>query len=456
MQNSTLITSGIVSAICAAALTVQWRRNAGLERELETATEAVAELERLAVAPAADLLPGPVSALTPGAPEPGSIEAAIAEARAATTPEERIALALSRIGTLAGLMGEDDRSPAEIIRALPDLLRVVQDLDLEEMIAVAERIDAPLEMGDDATGEGVMKMVLLMLAADQDPQRLLENEEFGDSRELRHMILGSLARRDPEAAMAWVESAGLKGWERDQVERAAVMQLMRDDFPRALDFLASKSNDPQEVFQTLSMITAMGMAPELEHQITAAAADPANAELRDGLMKVSFAASVSTGGIEAAKARAQEFGLDEAGTAELLLGNMEPLLALAPAESMDWLAEVTPPERYETTLPNVIKDWARADFNAAGEWLGDQPASPARDGAIASYAELVVEVNPQAAATWTKEIGDDERRLEAVGAVMRHWQNDSPEEAAAWAEANGIPWPPAALQPAAAPVPLPE
>ena len=234
MNRSTLITAAATGTLCLCALILQAKRNRTLADQVETEGGEATRLERQAASPGA--IPGPVSALNPYAPLPGSIEAAVAEERANTTPQERIDRAVSRIELLVADIGDLDRSPAELFRLLPDLLRLVQDLDLDEMIAVAEKIDAPLSMNANS-GKSAMKMILMMLAAEQDPERILRLPEIGGERQLRKTVLNALARRDPEAARRWVENSAMSERDKKDFERSLTFRLLREDFNAGLERL---------------------------------------------------------------------------------------------------------------------------------------------------------------------------------------------------------------------------
>lgn len=431
MNRTTLITACVTAAICVALLLMQRGRNSALEKQLTSDTASVEQLERRAASP------GPVSALgNPGAPLPGSVEAAVIEARENSTPQERIDRAVARIEALVADIGDVDQSPAELFKVLPDLLRMVQELDLGEMIAVAQAIDAPLSMGD-TDGKGAMKMILLMLAAEQDPQRILEIPDIMENRELRGMVLSSLARKDPKAAREWMASSDMPARERKQMEQMMMFQVLREDVASGLEMIR-ESDNAEEAMQMLSMMGEFGVSKDTVPQFIAALNDPANEELRPALLKMVVGSTLAAGDVAAARAQVEELGMSDTETAAMLSDSIQPLLRSDPDAAFEWLAEVQTEEQFAESLPNEIRSWARDDYNAAGEWLGGMEPSPVRDNAVKTYAKLVAQIDPKAATIWASQISDEEMRLSSVRTAAEKWQADDPAAAGEWLEEQGI------------------
>ena len=349
MNRTTLITAAATGALCLAALLLQANRNRALAEQVETEDGTVTQLERQAASPGA--APGPVSALNPDAPLPGSIDAAVAEERANTTPQERIDRAVSRIELMVADIGDLDRSPAELFRLLPDLLRLVQDLDLDEMIAVADKIDAPLNMNSNS-GKSAMKMILTMLAAEQDPERILRIPEVMETRQLRMTVLNALARRDPEAARRWMENSDLSDGERKQFKQMLTLRLLREDFNAGLERLRGGDNDMR---QALAMAGQFAVSEDSLPDVIAAMDRPENAELRPNLVDMVLGASIAQGGVARARERVDEMGLSNEDV-NAYLGKKSYMAAQGETGALlDWMSEVQTPEQLATSLPSTIR-----------------------------------------------------------------------------------------------------
>lgn len=436
MDRSTILTAIATAGTCAALLLVQNGRNRSLASALAADEEAVEELERRAAHPEL-AAGGAVSALEgPGAPMPGSIEAAVAEARANTTPEQRIANAVERIEALVADIGDMSNSPAELFKVLPDLLRMVQDLDLDEMIAVADALDAPLAMGGDMDGRGAMKFILMMLAADQDPGRILDHPDVKGQGQIEAMVIASLARRDAFAAKERMEDLELPHYMKTRIEQMVVLQMLRDDFASGLAML--RESEDGDSRGALAMIGQFGLPDDLLPQVIDSLDEPENAELRPHLLGIVMSSTIADGGVDAARERAAELDLSDQEIGAMINNHLQALVATDADAAFDWLAEVQTPEQYAETLPEAIRTWARSDYNAAGGWLGRQPPSPARDSAIGNYSNMIAEIDPEAATVWAAEIGDEELRRSSIRYAANRWQQADADAANAWLADRGI------------------
>jgi hypothetical protein len=439
MNRTTLITAAVAAIVCGGLLLLQSGRNQRLAEQFDTDTASVAKLELRAQSPG--IVPGEVSALNTNAPRPGSIEAAVAEARALSTPQERIDRAVERIEALVADIGDVDQSPAELFKVLPDLLRMVQDLDLDEMIAVAEKLDAPLSMGD-TDGKGAMKMILMMLAAEQDPERVLQNPDIMKDRGLRGTVLAALARKDMEAAKSWMENSDMKEQERKQFEQMMAMQLLRTDFAAGLDLI----RDNEGSMYALAMIGRFGLPEGTMPQVIAALDEPANEKLRPQLLGMIMNSSMIEGGIESGRQRIEELGLSDEEVTEYLNENIDSLVQIDPAGAFQWLSDAQTPEQYAETFPDAFESWTRQDYNAAGAWLGEMDPSPEKDSAINSYAGLIADLDPKAATIWATEIQNEDLRTQSLQIAARKWVTADADAANAWLSGHGIDLPPAPTQ----------
>lgn len=81
-------------------------------------------------------------------------------------------------------------------------------------------------------------------------------------------------------------------------------------------------------------------------------------------------------------------------------------LAEEPEKRGDWLLSQTTDEGRPEALRQFISAWTSADYNAAGTWLGQLPVGPARDTAVADFAGLIRDLDPEAAQSWASTVSD--------------------------------------------------
>jgi hypothetical protein len=85
----------------------------------------------------------------------------------------------------------------------------------------------------------------------------------------------------------------------------------------------------------------------------------------------------------------------------------------------------------------AIRQWAREDAQAAGEWLVAQPQ--VSNDTLATYARQVVRQDPAAALEWAQAIDNPAQQLRTTIAVGQTWFREDPAAAGAWANASGLP-----------------
>jgi hypothetical protein len=90
-----------------------------------------------------------------------------------------------------------------------------------------------------------------------------------------------------------------------------------------------------------------------------------------------------------------------------------------PAQAADWwIAHAPDPQ----TLIKIMNVWAHNDPNAAGEWLGTQPAGPGSDSARMTFARQVSELDPESALRWAETISEPSQRESTIDHVFSDWR----------------------------------
>lgn len=95
-------------------------------------------------------------------------------------------------------------------------------------------------------------------------------------------------------------------------------------------------------------------------------------------------------------------------------------LQTEPAQAADWWIAHEPGPQ---TLIKIMNVWAHNDPNAAGEWLGRQPAGPDSDAARTTFARQVSELDPESALRWAETISDETLRESTIDHVYGDWRS---------------------------------
>ncbi|MEM9479605.1 MAG: hypothetical protein AAGA58_08135 [Verrucomicrobiota bacterium] len=430
------ITALISSFVCLGVLFSQHARNDQLREKVSTLHQTVTGLEEKSEGLQSD------SARSSTARESGehsgetrpsanSLEPIIANS------SERISSARERVEFLVADIEDLDLSPTLFIKLLPDLLRSVEDLSLDEMFQLIEQFDSA-DWKDNDSGKGATRMILLLLAAEQAPLRVLQNEEFMKDRQMRTGIVSSYARQDPEGAVRWLDRADYIGAnEKAQIKAAIVRRAFRTDVNSALSMLRDMHKDESS---PRSMM-AFAYAPVFKETIpdlVSALKDPANKNIQTTLTKMIFSSSLMNGGLENVKTHFAEIDLSEPSMRQSLQPGLQSAMEGQPAETLAWATEIHTEEELLDVVPNLLRSWAGNDYNAAGNWLGELEPSLMRDKSIEAFASTINAIDPEGAAIWAQQIDDFTTRERSIQSVLALWRRKDKEAANAWMVENGV------------------
>ncbi|MGI9240831.1 MAG: hypothetical protein ACR2RV_08520, partial [Verrucomicrobiales bacterium] len=338
--------------------------------------------------------------------------------------------------SLIAEVGEVNGSPDKLFRTLPDVLRLLKELDLDEMIAVADKIDAPLALGRRAGGKGAIKLILLLLAGEQQPVRILDKIHAQGDGEAVAMALGSLATKDPQGAMRWINRSDLPESERSQIRNMIALKALNSDFDTGLAMLREQVSPESE--NAIALLSQLPLKRGTLDQAAAALRRPENAELQPALVNMVLHSTLFHTGIQGAREAVERYSLRKEEVAAFLEDAGLRYAQSDPASTIDWIVEIQPGEVQAESIPKIVGRWANSDYNAAGKFLGQMEPSPVRDLATVSFARTVVPLDPEAAAIWALEIQDAERRRETIEFVAGEWREKDQAAASAWLEKEGI------------------
>ena len=109
-----------------------------------------------------------------------------------------------------------------------------------------------------------------------------------------------------------------------------------------------------------------------------------------------------------------------------------------PQAVLTW-ADSLPDAAKAEAYGEAFEEWTRQDATAAGEYLTNMEASPARDSAVEEFATTLSREDPATAIQWANSISDGESRTETLTQVARSWYYRDREAATQWIETSGLP-----------------
>jgi hypothetical protein len=128
-----------------------------------------------------------------------------------------------------------------------------------------------------------------------------------------------------------------------------------------------------------------------------------------------------------------------------LLQSVMQAFAISPsAAGATVVMQAAPPNLLADTTARIIRQWASLDIDAAGQWLTEQGLTDALATAIAAFARVAVQLDPEAAFTWLEAVPDATRRERMILEQFESWCQLDPVAAASFLDSTQ--WPERRLQ----------
>jgi hypothetical protein len=105
---------------------------------------------------------------------------------------------------------------------------------------------------------------------------------------------------------------------------------------------------------------------------------------------------------------------------------------------VEWMSGNLAAESLPDPVREIVGEWTRQDYAAAGKWLATTPDGPAKQAAVAAYAEAVAEYEPQVAVQWALTLPAGTQRDATFKSIYQNWPASDPEGAAGFARAHGL------------------
>jgi hypothetical protein len=218
--------------------------------------------------------------------------------------------------------------------------------------------------------------------ASQDPAAALEWVRQNSAahpglvtEETKRDLIGGAAKQDPRLAFKLIGELGLDhvGDAGQEIARSAATPGERDAILSALrDHLAAADED---------------LADELRF--------PTLQALAEGAIKDGF---------EGATTWIDGAGLDPAEITTMTQCIEHWRTRDDTGKWIDWMAGKVPADQLSTKIGELVGQWTREDYEAAGLWLDGSADGPAKQAAVESYARTVAPYDPAAAEQWARTL----------------------------------------------------
>lgn len=421
--------------ICGALIAAQALRKRELDQRLavlrgqvsaESATPEAASV-RANLPAAADPDPSAPGAAEP--PTPGPAESALA-----------LEKAVKDLNAMVAGVVDIQSSTGAFFGILPEVLKIIGDLDVDGVVALADQINPGGVSFPPRDAKGAAVLMLYLIAAEQEPLKILERRDLkleSPLGGLQESIFATLASRDPDAAIRWLDAQEMDDGRKTNYRRNIGFGLLARDPRRGLDYLLEHPDSlPQSGMGP--MVAGIQFPEEARAGLIEALPDSRYAEIRPAISQILLGASAATVGIDELREQTGSLKLADRDVATFLRNNAATLVQGDPANAAAWMKETMPADQYSQTMATAIRQWTQRDFNAAATFLGEMDHGPARDQSIRAFAETVVWMEPDSAATWAGEIEDAATRQAAFKEVGRVWSLKDRDAARQWMERQGI------------------
>ena len=339
-------------------------------------------------------------------------------------------------------------------KRIMEIMDRMMSLDSAQLKILITELRSSKELKDESR-QGLITFSIMTLANDH-PQAALallteSADLLKDNGMGKHLVSSSLAKwakDDPLAALEWVKKNSEK-----------FPDLVTDEAKRSLISGAAVS-DPKLAFKLIGELGIKDASSTISIVIGAAKTGEDRTlvlgALREHLATITDEAARHDVANDAVRSLASSVASEgfEAGTKWLATANLSPaeLESFASGLSssdkkgesgqwIEWIGTTLPADKSRSSIRNIVRNWTRDDFQAAGKWLATATAGPTKNTSIRSYAETVSEYEPETAAQWALTLPPGQDRDETLQEIYDNWpKNDdaAKQAAAAFAKEHGL------------------
>ena len=356
---------------------------------------------------------------------------------------------------MEGYQARRDQPDAAVQKRMMEFMDRMLSLDAAQLKVLIAEVRSSNDLKDQ-TRQDLVGFAIMSIANDH-PQGALalfaeSSDIFKDSGTGGRVIASALtrwAKDDPLAALAWVRDHADQYPDLINTAKRGLLTGAAAQDPK-LAFKLMGELSPKDSSNDVATIVGVAKTPQ-QRTATLAALRDYLATLPDDAVRKATADS-GTGMLVQGVARD---GFESASrwlaTAKLTPQELEPFATVLAnsnaAESseagqwIEWLGANLPTEKGRQNIQNMVSQWTRTDYQAAGKWLAATPASPAKNISISSYAETIASYEPATAAQWALTLPAGAAREATLLNIYRMWPRTDPAgaaAAAAFAKQHGI------------------
>lgn len=343
--------------------------------------------------------------------------------------------------------GDDDEEMQARVFAIIDQMMKLDPSQLKILVA---ELQARTDLDDDMR-EGIIGFAIMTLASDHPQAALALFTESSGKIKMRgmseHVMRSSLAK------WAETDSAGALEWVR---KNASLHPDLVTDSTKMGLLQGTASQNPKLAFQ---LMDELGIKDRdmVGRDLADAARTPAERTavleaLRDKVatMDPALGQSLLNSVVRSLGMKAVGEGF-EAGSAWLQSANLGESEKQALAVSfqyystkddtgkwLSWMGSNLPAQLAESRVKDLVPEWTRQDYKAAGAWINGEPAGPAKNAAVSSYAATVAPFEPATAAQWALTLPAGEERQKLIDQIHTEWQKKDAAAAAVFARQQGL------------------
>lgn len=332
-----------------------------------------------------------------------------------------------------------------------EMMERMASLDAAQLKTVIAEIRAAKDLGDEIR-QGLIGWSILTLAGDQPQTALALLTESADLFKSKgvgsHVVSSSLAawaKDDARAAVDWAKqnSAKFPGLITDGAKCGMIFGMAAQD-PR-LAFKLIGELGIKEVSQSINGIILAAKTPE-ERTATLIALREHLATLTDEKIRTElsekavrrFAQGIAEAGFEASTRWISESNFTPTELDSLASGLSGSVKSGESGQWIEWIGEKLPPDKADDRIENLVSNWTRNDYQAAGNWLATAPDGPAKNTAIRTYAGTVSEYEPITAAQWAVTLPPGKDRDQTLKTIYRNWPEEDTAAREAFKQEHGI------------------
>ena len=338
----------------------------------------------------------------------------------------------------------------EMQKRLVETLDQMSRLDASQLKVLIAELRADSQMGEDMK-RGVIGFTIMMLANDHPASALAVVAESkglfegkGDGRDVVASALSRWAQDDPAAALAWVRAneEGHPEWVTEQTKRGLVGGAARQNPKLAIQLVGELGLTE---FSPVSWQLATNVPPEDRMELIDALRDQApganEAKVPAAMQSEVFkqlARQASVDGFERSRAWLDKAALTQSEALAFFDGVSVTQTKEDTGQWIEWAAGKLSGDAFAVKTGQLVTQWTREDYQAAGEWLNATADGPAKQVAARSYAETIAPYDPETAAQWAVTLRAGDERDRVLKRVRDEWKKKDEAAAAEFARKNGV------------------